>query len=264
MANRINSNIKSINENDENYLKRLVAKVDFLHKYPEFNPDVEESKPFVAGFVNANNDIIKDEDTIYFGDSGRKSGPIIQKVEKRRSAESNITDYDYDKLKKEYEDSLQKAENKKDAAKYKEVKEDESPQEAVQTLVEFKAKNCTEEEKTGLGVAAIRCFLTESQQKHLNKDQKFYMAKKVLLIALIWIIVYILIAVPLWCQYGWCCCCCRCKFCHPRELIEEVKTFYENNPAGVYVDDSGNIKKYKPSTYEIYAEKNLKKAIDRL
>lgn len=62
---------------------------------------------------------------------------------------------------------------------------------------------------------------------------------------------------------GWCCCCCRCKFCNPRNEIDEVKTFCANNPVGVYHED-GVLVKYTPTAYESYAQKNLEKAIDRL
>lgn len=62
---------------------------------------------------------------------------------------------------------------------------------------------------------------------------------------------------------GWCCCCCRCKFCNPRNEIDEVKTFCANNPVGVYHED-GILVKYTPTAYESYAQKNLEKAIDRL
>ncbi|CAG9766399.1 unnamed protein product [Ceutorhynchus assimilis] len=184
MANLRNAGLKRKEENL--YFKRV----------DEFNPDMEESRPWIGGFVDKYNNIMKNEDTLYFDDEA-KNEKII-----KREAENDPDDYNYANLKAQYDDSVKKAKQKNDTAKYKEVKEEESAAEAVKTLVDFKAKNCTEEEKSGLGVKAIKCFWLESKKKHMNKDQKFFMLKKVILIMIIWILIYACIAIPLWCQYG--------------------------------------------------------------
>lgn len=46
---------------------------------------------------------------------------------------------------------MRQAETKNNILKYKEIKEEEMPNEAVKTLVDFKPENCTEKENSGLG-----------------------------------------------------------------------------------------------------------------
>ncbi|XP_048517935.1 uncharacterized protein LOC125502748 isoform X2 [Dendroctonus ponderosae] len=222
--------------------------------YPESNPELEEAKPWIAGFVDSNNNIVPNEDTVYFDEDAKSNS-----VEKREA--SNASDYNYAELRAQYEEAEKKANN---SLKYSEVKEEESAAEAVKSLVDLTPRNCTSEDTSGLAIEDVRCFWIEARSKHLNNQTKFSLLKKVALIATVWLCAYCLIAVPLWCQYGWCCCCCTCKFCHPRQEIDLVKEFCAKNPPGVLYDKEGNLKHYKPTTYEKYAQKNLEKAIAQL
>ncbi|XP_030748168.1 uncharacterized protein LOC115876506 [Sitophilus oryzae] len=263
---RLHKQTKKINEKGTKDVKRNVElEQKKIQSFPEFNPVEGEEMPWIGGMVGEDKEIINDDQMVYFDDEAKSNQTNSLKHPKRSSENDTASDdYNYDSLKAEYEDNVRKAENKKDTAKYKEVKEEESPKEAAESLVEFQPRNCTEEEKKGFGFATVKCFWREARHRSLNKDKKTYIMKKLLMIAMVWLIVYVIIAVPLWCQYGWCCCCCRCKFCQPRDQIEEIKTFFENNPPGTYHDEKGNLVKYKQTNYEVYAQKNLEKAILKL
>lgn len=155
----------------------------------------------------------------YFDDEA-KSNKTASYLGKREADKSD--DYNYDNLKAQYEDSVKKSESKNNTATYKEVKEDETPDEVVKNLVSVSAQNCSEtDEQSGIGttnnpdhsvkinpitstgLGAIKCLLTNTNQNLPNKTAKLRLLKKLGLIAVIWLIVYTLIAVPLWCQYGY-------------------------------------------------------------
>lgn len=109
--------------------------------YPESNPDLEESKPWIAGFVDSNSHIVQNEDTVYFDEEAKSNS-----VEKREA--QNGSDYDYGELKAQYEAAEKRANN---SLKYSEVKEEESAAEAAKSLVDLTPRNCSAEETSGLG-----------------------------------------------------------------------------------------------------------------
>lgn len=131
------------------------------------------------------------------------------------------------------------------------------------------------------GLAAAECFWIELKSPKL-KGAKLQIIEKIARIALIWFCVYLVIAIPCWCQrgtvidsyqfitllklfnfLGWCCCCFRCKFCKPRQRIDEAKHFLMNNPAGVYHINDEKVT-YTPSNYEEYAQKKLQHVLMKL
>lgn len=63
---------------------------------------------------------------------------------------------------------------------------------------------------------------------------------------------------------GWCCCCFRCKFCFPKERIEDAKTFFVNFPPGVYVDENNEVINFEPTFYEKNAYKRLEQLIMKI
>ena len=130
-----------------------------------------------------------------------------------------------------------------------------------------------------LGIAALKCIVIDLQtSKSTNSTVRIL--EKILRITLIWFCVYVVIAIPCWCQRGtktpklyknsnrtipgWCCCCCCCcKMCRPRETIDEAKRFFTQNPPGVLIMDGKKIE-YPPTTYEIYTQQRLEKALFNL
>lgn len=84
----------------------------------------------------------------YFDDEA-KSNKTASYLGKREADKSD--DYNYDNLKAQYEDSVKKSESKNDTATYKEVKEEETPDEVVKNLVSVSGQNCSETEQSGIG-----------------------------------------------------------------------------------------------------------------
>ncbi|XP_066249387.1 uncharacterized protein [Euwallacea similis] len=258
---RLHSMSRNKNFKKEDDVK-LARGGELKQNFPEFG--LARPEPWIAGFVDETDNIIKNEDTIYFADEARSANfTDVELIKREVKNEKNDSDYDYESLKSQYDESMKIEETREDTAKYKEIKEEESPNEAVKNLFKVAAQNCTDEENRNLGIGDVKCFLMTSSQMYLNKDAKHYVIKKVLLTVTIWALVYVVIAVPLWCQYGWGCCCCRFKFCNPRIEIDEVKTFCVNNPPGIYYEE-GTLRRYQPTIYEIYAHRELEKLIEQL
>ncbi|KAJ8915646.1 hypothetical protein NQ315_003430 [Exocentrus adspersus] len=241
---------------DEGYNK------DKVQIFKEFNPDVEEPVPWKAGFVDEKGKFLEDEDTFYFDLEDNFNDNKAKRSNEEANNNTDKVNYDYKNFKAEYENNIKAAVKANDTVKYTTVKEDESVKDSVKAMVDFKKtpRNCTAEEMKGIGLGAVECFWVEMQQPRM----KNHMFEKILRVFIIWVILYIVIAIPCWCQYGWCCCCCRCKFCYPRENIAEVQKFFAQNPIGIYHDDEGNVYTYKPTNYEKYAYKKLEKAIGNL
>lgn len=51
------------------------------------------------------------------------------------------------------------------------------------------------------GIGAIECIWIDLKKPRI-KNRKYWILEKIIRIVLIWLIIYIVIAVPLWCQYG--------------------------------------------------------------
>nr|CAI5863591.1 unnamed protein product [Callosobruchus analis] len=225
-------------------------------KFVESNPDLEEPIPWKAGIVNEKGEF--SEDVYYFdGDNLKES-----RKRKRADGESTEPNYDYAQMKAEYNKLAEEAARSKETLNYTEVKEDETPKEAVETAVDFKkiSKNCTEQEKRGIGLQAVECLFADLS----NPKMKNRTLERIIRITIIWMSIYLVVATFCWCQYGWCCCCCRCKICRPREQIDEAKKFFVENPLGVYKENEDTTHRYQPTYYEKYALKQLEKELGRL
>lgn len=232
--------------------------------YKEFNPDVEESVPWKAGFVDEEGRFKPDEGVVYFdGEPSNFGNNILKRSDEEETADKNDSvNYDYNSLKAGYDKEIKEAKDSADTLKYSTVKEEESLKDSLKEMVDFKKtpKNCTAEEMKGIGLEAVECFWMEMKKPRM----KSHVFEKAIRIVVIWIILYIVVAVPCWCQCGWCCCCCRCKFCRPRENIAEIQKFFADNPVGVYHDEEGNVYTYKPTSYEKYAYRKLEKELNKL
>ncbi|XP_050508624.1 uncharacterized protein LOC126885875 isoform X1 [Diabrotica virgifera virgifera] len=196
-------------------------------------------------------DHFDEDDIVYFENSDQSSSS------KRKRSDSNKNEsvnYDYESLKAEFKNEVQDAIRSNETLNYTTVREDEGIKDSFKSLIGQKmTRNCTEEERKGIGLIAVKCIWDDINKPKLGTPW----LDLILRIILIWIGVYIIIAVPCWCQYGWCCCCCRCKFCKPQEQIEDAKQFFAQNPPGTFHDKDGNVVYYTPTLYEKYAQKEL-------
>ncbi|XP_023309947.1 uncharacterized protein LOC111691408 [Anoplophora glabripennis] len=236
---------------------------DKIKVFEEYNPDVDDPVPWKAGFVDEHGKFKPDEGIIYFdGEPQRYFGNNKPKREEEAADKNDSVSYDYNSLKKEYEKNIKAAEKSNDTVRYSTVKEEESIKESVKAMFDFKKtpRNCTVEESKGIGLGAMECFWMEMKKPKI----KNHVFAKAIRIIIIWVLLYVVIAVPCWCQYGWGCCCCRCKFCRPRENILEVQKFFAENPVGVYHDENGKVFNYKPTSYEKYAYKKLEQQLNKL
>ncbi|GJQ76678.1 hypothetical protein Trydic_g15534 [Trypoxylus dichotomus] len=227
-------------------------------KWPEYNYDNEEGTPWVAGhFINNKS---QENTNVYYLNEMAKRQMSSDVAEKRSYSEIPL-DYDYEKFKEEYESDMKLAQRKDDVLNVVDVTEEEQFKDAFKSMLNFSKtpRNCTKEEIKGIGLAAVECFWYDFKKVE-TKEQKRVLLQRIYKLIIFWIVIYVAIAVPCWCQKGWCCCCFRCRFCKPRLRIDDVKRFHAENPPGVYYTDRQKLT-YKPTHYEKYAQKRLEQAI---
>ncbi|EFA06362.1 hypothetical protein TcasGA2_TC009238 [Tribolium castaneum] len=202
-------------QNDEKYYRiHQIAlrhnKREFNEKKPrnitkikEHNFDLDDAVPWQGGFVDKKGNFIQpDNENVYYLNEMAKSLIDSKMEEKRENEKDKDENYDYNNFKAEYNKDVAEAKKQKDTLNYTEVKEDETVGEAIGTVVDFKeAKNCTAEEKKGIGVAAMKCILRDIKTAK-SKNSILNFCEKILRIALIWFCVYAIIAIPCWCTRG--------------------------------------------------------------
>ncbi|XP_011152324.1 uncharacterized protein LOC105190970 isoform X2 [Harpegnathos saltator] len=166
--------------------------------------------------------------------------------------------YDYETLKLEYEQQLEYGMKHGKVLNYTEKKEPkDTPREALKRIMGMKqAKNCTKEEISQIGIKAIECLAYDYQHAR-DMATAGKILSRTWLVLRVWLLIYICLAIPCWCQRGWCCWCFRCKFCLPRKRILFAKQYYTMNPPGTLVR---NFKKEKdvqePIKYEATEEEH--------
>ncbi|KAL7298276.1 hypothetical protein TKK_0008628 [Trichogramma kaykai] len=135
-----------------------------------------------------------------------------------------------------------------------------------------KPRNCSNFKGFKYGVTALECAF-DDLVKSSDSIQKRTSAARLWKILKIWLIIYVIIAVPCWCTRGWCCCCCRCKSCFPYRMIDYEKQYYAKNPPGILVEKlpKGKEKaeeqapiKYEATLYEEDAYADFESAIRHL
>ncbi|XP_063981832.1 uncharacterized protein LOC135164949 [Diachasmimorpha longicaudata] len=173
-------------------------------------------------------------------------------------------EYDYEKFKAEYYQQLEDMNVQNLTHNFTNTEEaEETPGDALKKIVEFKIpRNCTREELTQIGAKAFECLMFDYQHAKNESDVKRVLARGWMVIR-VWCFIYICIAIPAWCQKGWCCCCFRCEFCFPLEKIEYSKTYFAKNPPGVFRGAQGD-ESYVPSAFELEAYEELESAIRNL
>ncbi|XP_011705171.1 PREDICTED: uncharacterized protein LOC105460427 [Wasmannia auropunctata] len=176
--------------------------------------------------------------------------------------------YDYKRFKMEYEQQMQDDIKQEKILNYTEKEEPkDTAKGALKRIMDLKRpKNCTKEELSQIGIKAIECLLYDYQRAKDITTAKMVLSRTWLVLR-VWLLIYICLAIPCWCQRGWCCCCFRCRFCFPRKRIILIKQYYAMNPPGIFVKDLKKEKdmkepiKYEVTEYEHDAYKDLETAI---
>ncbi|XP_045776678.1 uncharacterized protein LOC123875067 isoform X1 [Maniola jurtina] len=140
----------------------------------------------------------------------------------------NCTNYNYDYLVKEYDN------DDKDVI--------ESNWNTTYTENSLPS-NCSVEERSSWKSIRFSLYDVWSRKQTMILSRLWKIVK-------VWFVIYLVVAVPLWCTRGWCCCCLFCKSFKPTQTIDEAKMFLEANPPGVLQDKKGGIIFYEPTSNE--------------
>lgn len=111
--------------------------------------------------------------------------------------------YDYEKFKMEYEQQLEYDIKYGKTLNYTEKEESEdTPREALKRIIDMKEpKNCTKEEISQIGIKAIECLAHDYQRaKDIATVGK--VLSRTWLVLRVWLLIYICLAIPCWCQRG--------------------------------------------------------------
>ncbi|XP_068993648.1 uncharacterized protein [Neodiprion pinetum] len=215
----------------------------------------------------------KESETVTEEDNGESETLEVQTATSS-SDSGNRTDaetYDYDLFKAEYYQELEHSKNDNRTFNYTDNRElEKTVGDVFKKIVDFKMpRNCTQEELTEFGAKALECLAYD--YKHAKGKKKVTkILRRTWVVVKVWICVYLCVAVPCWCQKGWCCCCCHCGFCFPKERIIKAKRYYADNPPGVLVEHANSeIKEsktteFEPTLFELEAYENFESAIRNL
>ncbi|XP_058792366.1 mucin-2-like [Phymastichus coffea] len=150
----------------------------------------------------------------------------------------------YEKIIPEYDLEIEDIKTENVTFDYTDNEIQKSLQKLIKKAIDIrKPRNCSKFEGFNYGIKAFRCALDDFHSAR-NRTQINKALGRVWKIVRIWFCVYTCIAIPCWCQYGWCCCCCRCTICFPRRAIVEDQKYFIDNPPGTLME------KDKPTTYE--------------
>ncbi|XP_028170482.1 uncharacterized protein LOC114360111 isoform X2 [Ostrinia furnacalis] len=153
-------------------------------------------------------------------------------------------DYDYEHLLDEYyEESLNESKENKS---YRIFGKDAESSFAnnMRKFMNIKNKNCSQED---IGINAIKCLFVD----YYNRKQPLNVfVGRLWTIIRVWFILYIVLAIPLWCMKGLCCCCFFCRIFKPHQTIAEAKSYFITNPPGLLKTTKGHEVLYEPTKNE--------------
>jgi hypothetical protein len=111
--------------------------------------------------------------------------------------------YDYEKFKSDYYNEVQEAQHSNTSFNYTiKGKYEETIGDAINEIVDFhKPKNCSMEEERNFGIKSIECLWDDLKKSHTKQD-KIQFLKRLIKVLIIWLLIYIAIAVPCWCKFG--------------------------------------------------------------
>ena len=144
-----------------------------ITKFEEHNFDLDEAIPWEGGFVDTKGNFIQpvvlslaiyslicdldlqeNEHVYYLNEMAKRliDSKIKRKREEEKQVEEKVENYDYGSFKTAYQKEVEAERQSKDKFNYTDVKEDETVEEAVDAVMEFKdAKNCSAESNRGIG-----------------------------------------------------------------------------------------------------------------
>lgn len=109
--------------------------------------------------------------------------------------------YDYEQFKLEYEQQIGYHTNKT-LNDIKKKKLEGMPKEPLKEITNLTiSNNCTTEQLKQIGTKTIKCFTYDYQRAKDAKTVNVVMLK-ILLVLKIWLLIYICLAIPCWCQRG--------------------------------------------------------------
>ncbi|XP_059053418.1 uncharacterized protein LOC131847785 [Achroia grisella] len=165
--------------------------------------------------------------------------------------ENSYAEYNYDLLLYQY---LDKADHEVDVPKFVADTLEGGILHTMRSMLIFNTnfENCTKQELNEIGLRAVCCLILEYRRSETSDVVQLIRLWRIIKI---WTLVYLVMAIPLWCTRGWCCCCLVCKFFKPRRTIDDAKKYFIMNPPGVLNINSREIL-YEPSDNErdIYEE----------
>ncbi|KAL0269414.1 UNVERIFIED_CONTAM: hypothetical protein PYX00_007158 [Menopon gallinae] len=139
-------------------------------------------------------------------------------------------------------------------------KPEQTLMDAFRKIVDLKTPpNC--KNVTGYGLSILEC-LAQSYHNHEMSGKQVFMA--LINLICVWILIYLSIAIPLWCIKGWGCCCITWKYCKPKKMVEEVQEYIAQNPPGVFINENGEEEHYAPSLKEKELYDSINKKILKL
>lgn len=111
--------------------------------------------------------------------------------------------YDYERFKIEYEHQLESDIKEGKVLNYTEKEKPKKMlKETLKRIMDLKRpKNCTKEELSQIGIKAIECLLYEFQRTKDITTAKIALSKTWLVFR-VWLLIYICLAIPCWCQRG--------------------------------------------------------------
>ncbi|XP_024936046.1 uncharacterized protein LOC112493693 isoform X2 [Cephus cinctus] len=210
-----------------------------------------------------------------FLETTKESSRVDENIDNSWISQKETTPHDEEsykdeELELEYSQQIKDDMNSSKTYNYTDTGEpEETAGDALKKLVELKKpKNCTKEELTQFGIKALECLAFDYQHAKNKTDVKKVLTRTWIVIR-IWMFIYICIAIPCWCQKGWCCCCFRCKFCFPRERIESAKEYYAKYPPGILQEvpvkgTADETIKYTPTLFEVEAYERFEAGIRNL
>jgi hypothetical protein len=112
-------------------------------------------------------------------------------------------DYDYESLKNDYYDELEKKQHSNTTFNYTDKGEpEETIGDAIHEIVDFhKPKDCSKEENRNFGIRSIECLWDDFKTSHTKMD-RMQLFKRIMKILFIWLLICLVIAAILWCKYG--------------------------------------------------------------
>lgn len=127
------------------------------------------------------------------------------RTEKSLRLEDDEESYDYEKLKVEYEQQLEYSVRSGKTLNYTETKEEaaeDTPRKALKRIMDLKRpENCTREELSQIGIKALEC-LAHDYRRAKDVATVRRLLSRTWLVLRVWLLIYVCLAIPCWCQRG--------------------------------------------------------------